>query len=53
MDSTLTPSPQIRSCRHGEAKYTAAVKLADLLKEHAVEVNSSEFGNTYEIKQPE
>lgn len=53
MDSTLTPSPQIRSCRHGEAKYAAAVILADQLKKHAVKANSGEFGNTYEIKQPE
>ena len=53
MDSTLTPSPQIRSCRHGEAKYAAAIKLADKLKDHAVLVNSSEFGDTYEIKMPE
>ena len=53
MDSTLKPSPQIRSCRHGEEHYSAAIKLADLLKEHVVLVNSSEFGDTYEVKQPE
>ena len=53
LDSTLTPSPQIRSCRDGEKKYAAAIKLAERLKDHAVLVYSSDFGKTYEIKQPE
>ena len=53
LDSTLNPSPQIQSCREGEEKYAAAVKLADQLKDHAVLVDSTEFGKTYEIKQPE
>ena len=53
MDSTLDPSPQIRSCRYGEEKYAAAIMLADQLKEHAVLVSSDDFGKTYEIKQPE
>ena len=53
MESTLTPSPQFKACRDGEAKYAAAVKFADKLKEHAVLVNSNQFGKTYEIKQPE
>ena len=53
LESTLVPSPQFKSCRDGEEKYAAAVKLAGQLDGHTVLVNSSEFGNTYEIKKPE
>ena len=52
LDSTLDPSPQIRSCRQGEEKYIAAKKLAAHLKDHVVLLNSDEFGKTYEVKQP-
>ena len=40
LDSVLTPSPQISSCRSGEEKYAAAIILAERLKKNAVMVNS-------------
>jgi len=36
LDDVLTPSPQIKSCRYGEEKYSAALELASRLKENAV-----------------
>ena len=53
MDDVLSPSPQIKSCRSGEEKFDAAMKLADRIKAHAVLVNSGTFGETYQIKRVE
>lgn len=51
LDDVLTPSPQIKSCRYGEEKYSAALELASRLKENAVLVDSGKFGETYQIKR--
>jgi len=51
LDDVLTPSPEIKSCRYGEAKYAAAEELANRLKENAILVNSGTFGDTYQIKK--
>jgi hypothetical protein len=51
MGDVLKPSEQIKSCRLGEEKYAAAMKLANRLSQHAVLVNSGKFGETYQVKQ--
>ena len=51
MCDVLSPPEQIRSCRSGEQKYEAAIMLADLIREHAVLVDSGTFGKTYQIRQ--
>ena len=53
MCDVLTPNEQIRSCRCGEEKYAAAAKMADMIRERAVLVDSGTFGKTYQIKQAE
>ena len=50
MGDTLTPDPQIKSCRLGEEKFAAAEKLAALLKKNAELVNTNKFGKTYQIR---
>ena len=53
MCDVLTPNEQIRSCRCGEEKYAAAAKMAEMIRERAVLVDSGTFGKTYQIKQAE
>ena len=53
LDDFLAPSPEIKSCRYGEAKFAAAENLANRLKDDAVLVNSGTFGATYQIKKSE
>ena len=53
MSDTLTPDPQIRSCRLGEEKFAAAEKLAVLLRKNVELVNTNKFGKTYQIRLAE
>lgn len=50
MDDVLSPPEEIKSCRYGEERYEAALKLANRLKANAVLANSDEFGKSFEIK---
>ena len=53
MSDTLTPDPQIRSCRLGEEKFAAAEKLAVPLRKNVELVNTNKFGKTYQIRLAE
>ena len=53
MDDVLSPPTEIKSCRYGEARFEAAVGLANRIQQDAVLVNSGVFGKTYQIKPSE
>jgi len=50
MDDVLSPPTEIKACRLGEAKFDAALNLANRLTENAVLINSGVLGQTFEIK---
>ena len=53
MNDVLSPPTEIKSCRYGEARFEAAVGLANRIQQDAVLVNSGVFGKTYQIKPSE
>lgn len=50
MDDVLKPPTEIKSCRYGEARFDAALELANRLNENAVLTDSGAFGKTFQIE---